>query len=177
MNTNPSASMPVAGAMPDTTQLGGAPRDGDFARLLDAASQPSAHRLHRSLTTSLPAPRQAITMLEPLADGTHTARRGTSAPMAVHEPSAPPSERTGSPLPGSAAPLELGATALKRWSQKSPRDRFVSALFVLAAIWIGMAILGQLMSQFEDHAGLLIILGIGAFLYFTGRARRRGQRS
>jgi phosphopantothenoylcysteine decarboxylase/phosphopantothenate--cysteine ligase len=68
---DPSRASPVAG-LPSTPDLGGAPRDGDFARLLEAASSPAAHRMH--VDASIAA----------VADA---GRRGTAAPgRAPHGP-------------------------------------------------------------------------------------------
>jgi hypothetical protein len=209
MTVHNSVSLPVGGAIPDTTQLGGAPRDGDFARLLDAASQPAAHRLHRTLQNlpqahgSLVATGRAGASAQNTAFGHgssmghgasvehgHGAGQGAGASQGglIAAPStlrtaehhstqgasgAQTDDATALALQAGASTLAAGTTAIKRWSDKPPRDRFISALFVLAALWIGISIFGQLINQFDEHAGLLIVLAIGAFIFFSRRSQRR----
>lgn len=209
MSAAQDMSVAAVGSTLDTTRLGGAPHDGDFARLLQAASQPAAHRLHRTV--------QALPEVEPLPGTAHgtmrahsgagtrdsstlidglfgqsaasaSGHRGTGthamvvsgasrtdvlrAEDAVIEPTRTQPTVTDASLQAGASALQAGSGMLQRWSRKPPKDRAVSALFFVAALWIGLAILGQLATQFEDHAGLLILLGIGAFLFFGRRARR-----
>jgi hypothetical protein len=184
MTVHNSVSLPVGGAIPDTTQLGGAPRDGDFARLLDAASQPAAHRLHRTLQNlpqahgSLVATGRAGTSAQNTGFGHgasvehgHGAGQGAGASQGAS--GAQTDDATALALQAGASTLAAGTTAIKRWSDKPPRDRFISALFVLAALWIGISIFGQLINQFDEHAGLLIVLAIGAFIFFSRRSQRR----
>lgn len=207
MSAAQDMSVAAVGATLDTTRLGGAPHDGDFARLLQAASQPAAHRLHRTVQT-LPeieptagsargtmrahpgtGARDSNTLTDGVFGhasasghsdaGTHAmVPTGASRPVvlraeeAVMEPAGTQPTVTDASLQAGASALQAGSGMLQRWSRKPPKDRAVSALFFVAALWIGLAILGQLVTQFEDHAGLLILLGIGAFLFFGRRARR-----
>ena len=197
MSGTQDMSVSVAGATLDTTRLGGAPRDGDFARLLQAASQPAAHRLHRTMQ-ALPeivsAPPAAQDSLRAPPDSPMRDRsalidglfRPSTQPVAVQgasgghgmvqaTPSRPDLPRADATLQAGTNALQAGSSMLQRWSRKPPKDRAVSALFFFAAVWIGLAILGQLATQFEDHAGLLILLAIGAFMFFGRRARRAQQ--
>jgi hypothetical protein len=97
--------------------------------------------------------------------------------MVVATPSRPDTPRADATLQAGTNALQTGSSMLQRWSRKSPKDRAVGALFFFAAVWIGLAILGQLATQFEDHAGVLILLAIGAFMFFGRRARRAQQTS
>ena len=186
MSGTQDMSVSVAGATLDTTRLGGAPRDGDFARLLQAASQPAAHRLHRTM--------QALPEIVSTPHATREALRAPSDPTVRDRPALidglfGQSAQTGTAQGASEVAhadaamqagtnaLQAGSSMLQRWSRKPPKDRAVSALFFFAAVWIGLAILGQLATQFEDHAGVLILLAIGAFMFFGRRARRAQQTS
>lgn len=199
MSGTQDMSVSIAGATLDTTRLGGAPRDGDFARLLQAASQPAAHRLHRTMQalpeiiSTHPATQDALrapansTLRDrsALIDGLFrpatptVATQGASGGhgMVVATPSRPDTPRADATLQAGTNALQTGSSMLQRWSRKSPKDRAVGALFFFAAVWIGLAILGQLATQFEDHAGVLILLAIGAFMFFGRRARRAQQTS
>ena len=97
--------------------------------------------------------------------------------MVQATPSRPDLPRADATLQAGTNALQAGSSMLQRWSRKSPKDRAVGALFFFAAVWIGLAILGQLATQFEDHAGVLILLAIGAFMFFGRRARRAQQTS
>lgn len=191
-------SVSIAGATLDTTRLGGAPRDGDFARLLQAASQPGAHRLHRTMQAlpeiastphatrdALRAPSDPTVRDRPaLIDGLfgQSAQTGTAQAASGGHAMVPTVSRTevahaDAAMQAGTHALQAGSSMLQRWSRKPPKDRAVSALFFIAALWIGLAILGQLFTQFEDHAGALILLAIGAFMFFGRRARRAQQAS
>jgi hypothetical protein len=198
MSGTQDMSVSVAGATLDTTRLGGAPRDGDFARLLQAASQPAAHRLHRTMQAlpeivstphatreALRAPSDPTVRDRPaLIDGLfgQSAQTGTAQGASGGHAMVPTVSRTevahaDAAMQAGTNALQAGSSMLQRWSRKPPKDRAVSALFFFAAVWIGLAILGQLATQFEDHAGVLILLAIGAFMFFGRRARRAQQTS
>ncbi|MFM1988179.1 MAG: hypothetical protein RJA99_1136 [Pseudomonadota bacterium] len=82
----PSHPVPTAG-LPDSTALGRAPRDGDFARLLEAASAPAAHRLQAAAAEAGRAARAT--------------RFGGAPPQQADGP--PPHEDTPAAAPGAGA--------------------------------------------------------------------------
>jgi hypothetical protein len=152
-------------AIDDTRTMGGAPRDGDFARLLQAASQPAAHRLHAgadSMVTSRTA---------------DPARRLPLAPEAMRPEAEAPRMTPGSMLeqpvaPPAAVRRDITASLLGRWLAMPMRDRVITGLFTLGGIAFVLNILRSAMESADDGFGVLLIFGVIVFFILSARSRK-----
>ena len=149
-------------SMTDTSRLGGAPRNGDFAQLLERASQPDAHRMHAQVAPA--APERALdARSQPVRD----------AQIAV---------RPAQPVPQPTTALDLSAvgdrasSVLKRWSAKPPRERIVTGLIAIGIGWFVINLLSSLVSGADDHLGLLAVAALFIFFVLRQRAGRRSSR-
>jgi hypothetical protein len=189
---------PGAGGGPAT--LGEAPADGDFVRLLEAASRPSAHRLGIDRAAS-PADPEAIATRggrPPGADARPADARSADPVPAPSAPPAPPDTAWGRTATGSTqadagarlpaptaadapdgstgrppSPLSAGHPAPPRPAGRSLRDRLVGVALAIAVLWTLAVALGRAMDAPDDAFGMLVVLGVVAFLVLRGRLRRR----
>lgn len=174
---------------PGSPTLGGAPRDGDFARLLEAASSPAAHRMDPEAVAAAftgesvvrratgTAPYGPPGMVRPLAEREHGAQSDDAAAPAAdgfgHRPQA--TRFGGAPDPSRAAEAAAQAarTVATRWSQRPMRDRVVFGLFALAALFILGSIVSNLLESSADgDLGALLVLALIAFFVLRGFAAR-----
>ena len=182
------SSLPVASPTV-TTGLGEAPRDGDFARLLEAASTPGAHRLEAHLPIGVPGAvpagraaagrraaaaqfgRRAGAPGAAGADASTAGRAGAGDALVETAGGAPVQRRGGSRPPAAASGRSSAAGAPGR----SIRDRVVAVLFVVAGLWIVGAFVAALRDSPGDDLGALLVLALIAFAVLRGwsRARRR----
>lgn len=157
-------------------ELGGAPRDGDFARLLEAASAPSAHRMRVDETLGL----------EDADSRAARAGRFTGSPPAAARTTAPPygtpgmaEGRTRAVPPRAASPGVMpdpsaaAAGAVAAWSRRPLKDRIVLVLFGVAALWILLSILSAAAHDLGDAAGLVVVGAVAVFLVLRSRLRRQ----
>ncbi len=165
-------AVPASTWRPSDPALGDAPRDGDFARLLEAASAPPAHRMR----------------VDPEIDalGATRARRrvpyGSPGMVRDHAPPRP----GGPPAPGvvdGASPPDADAfgAGARRPSRDDARpragrrlrDRVVAVLFAIAGLWILFNVLDAATRPRGDDVGVLIVLAVVAFLVLRAWLRPR----
>jgi hypothetical protein len=210
-------------------ELGGAPRDGDFARLLEAASVPSAHRMRVDETLGLEdadsraaragrftgSPPAAATMGQRPQDprfgggppafeegaasvaarassdadttgfghGAGPAHHGdepaATRPAAPYGPPGMAEGRTRAVPPRTASPGGMPdpsaavAGAVAAWSRRPLKDRIVTVLFGVAALWILLSILSAAADGLGDATGLVVVGAVVAFLVLRNRSRRQ----
>jgi hypothetical protein len=183
-------------------ELGGAPRDGDFARLLEAASAPSAHRMRVDETLGLEdadsraaragrftrAPPSVATTGQPLQDprfggGPPPADEGPASagarPAAPYGPPGMAEGRTRAVPPRAASPNGMPepsaavAGAVAAWSRRPLKDRIVIVLFGVAALWLVLSILSAAAHDLGDATGLVVVGAVVAFLVLRNRSRKR----
>jgi hypothetical protein len=172
--------------------LGAEPRDGDFARLLEAASEPAAHNLRvpaevNRFTGRIAAGRAAAA--GPATGRTDSAfghagagRHPTGAPGEVTRsggtagprPPASPGEVAAADDRSSGLPAPVG-DALAQWSRRSPRDRVVAMIFAFAVLWIVVAVVAGLFQADAPDLGPLFVLAVVAFFVLRNRFRSRGR--
>ena len=168
---------------------GDAPADGDFARLLEAASRPSAHRLGidpalsgvgdgRVAVRSGPWRDRAAPAVDAAAPGIDQDAGDAVPRPAAAQPSVPGGTRDGPGVfgmparsPGPARPSAARSPGL--FAGRSLRERLVGIAVVIAVVWTLAVMLGRAMDAPDDTFGLLIVLGFVAFLVLRGRLRRR----
>ena len=166
-------SGPAAHPVPDT--FGAAPRDGDFARLLEAASSPAAHRMQVDdalrevgVVTRGPGGARRRAPFGPpgmIRDTAGPTDRGAASHAAAGRAAAqPPSPRAAAAGPG-RPPRRL-------------RDRVVSIAFAVAALWIVLSVASSLLHSPGDDLGALLLLGVAAFIVMRAwsRASARARR-
>jgi hypothetical protein len=158
---------------------GDAPPDGDFARLLEAASLPSAHRMSVDPTLAAmvtPDTRIFGTTRRPV--WTSVARAPERAAGAAQQAPAAGDGATGSDAWGRAGAVGRGsdagsgAAARRPWAERPLRDRVVQVLFALAALWIVGGLVSALLESPRDALGGLLVLAAAAFIVLRARARR-----
>ncbi|RPH45008.1 MAG: hypothetical protein EHM87_08100 [Burkholderiales bacterium] len=176
-------------------ELGGAPRDGDFARLLEAASAPAAHRMKVDPSafgvedaTSRAARAGRFTGAPPARDA---GARGTwsdddgDAPPAPARPAAPygppgmaegrtrAAPARGSPSGGNAGPVQSPAGLVAGWARRPLKDRIIIVLFGIAGLWILVSILATAARDHGDATGLILVIAVVVFFVLRGRSRRQ----
>lgn len=177
-----------------TRGLGGEPRDGDFAALLEAASRPAAHRMAVDPTLAAMAvpdtigPAAAWRAPPPPAAAMVTGGWGNGAAgradaqatdaAAASQPPMPEASPLWGP-PGMAegrgrAPLRPAGAATRRpWAERPLRDKVVPVAFGIAGIWMLIVIIvGFLQSPGESIGGLLVLAAI-VFIVLRGLKRSR----
>jgi hypothetical protein len=152
-----------------------APPDGDFARLLEAASLPTAHRMDVDPTLAA--------LVTPDTRVFGTARRPVwGSPGMVREqpaaPDRPPTRPSGARGRAGAEASGPDGTAAPRaarvhWSERPLRDRVVQGLFALAILWILGGFVSALLESPGNALGGLLVLGAAAFIVLRAWARRR----
>ncbi len=172
-------ALPGSTWRPNDPALGAAPADGDFARLLEAASAPAAHRMQvppeiEGWGPTRPARRVPYGPPGMVRDlSTSAARDGHGAatgakPRAGAQPAGPPD------LVGALSRLSAG---VRGWSDRPPRERIVLVAFALVALWVLLGLVDAAVRSATDDPGLLIVLGVVAFFvlrgWFGSRRRRR----
>ena len=158
---------------PGSPQLGGAPPDGDFARLLEAASAPSAHRmtLHPELAAlGAGEPRRALrdalarpAPIRGAAPLPHRAEASAAAPARVGPPTQDPAAAAGA--------VALGIAA--RWWRRPLRDRVIGLVALLGMLWIAAQILEAVLAGPGDQLGALVVIAVIAFIMLRGAFTRR----
>jgi hypothetical protein len=179
-------------------ELGGAPRDGDFARLLEAASAPAAHRMRIDPATlgledaasraaragrfTGTPPVEAATSQPPEDMGRPERAASSAASRPAAAPYGPPGMAEGRTraLPprgaspgGTTEPALALAAAVTGWGRRPLKDRVIAVLFGLAGLWILVSILSAAARDFGDATGLLFVIAVIAFMVLRGRARRQ----
>ncbi|HYF60351.1 MAG TPA: hypothetical protein VEA81_15480 [Burkholderiaceae bacterium] len=151
---------------------GGAPSDGDFARLLEQASSPRAHRLGGG---------------EAAGEGTAPDHgpTGDAAPPSPGEVrggrAAPPDEPVGEgfqPVAGPRRPAPRGGPPkpVRRDASRTLRDRIAPVLVGLALVVIAIGALGDFADAGRDSLGGLAALGIVLFIVLRGLLGGRSRR-
>lgn len=170
----------------DPAALGNAPPDGDFARLLEAASRPAAHRIGPDPARSV----GGIDRLAALRDRIRDAAPAPATDATAHDGDArraeAPSDSRGAPEGEAAGASDRiwgrSATgAVERpaprtaavFAGRSLRERIVGIAVVIVVLWSLAVVLGRAMDTPDDAFGMLIVLGFVAFLVLRGRLRRR----
>jgi hypothetical protein len=175
-------SGPAALAAPDTSGAG--PRDGDFARLLEAASSPAAHRMQVDdalrevgvVARGAGGARRRAPFGPPgmIRDTTRSADHGAAghAEAAQAASGHVASGRVGAP------PSPRAAAAGTDRPARRLRDRVVSIAFALAAFWIVLSVASSLLHSPGDDLGALLLLGVAAFIVMRAwsRASARARR-
>jgi hypothetical protein len=183
----PNAPRAIPGATwrPNDPALGAAPADGDFARLLEAASSPAAHRMRvppeiEGWGPTRPGRRVPYGPPGMVRDLATTAARGG------HEAASGPRPGAGAVSEGShgGPPDLVGALSrlsagVRRWSERPPRERLVLIFIALVALWMLLGVIDAAARSLADDPGLLIVLGVVAFFVLRGwigsRRRRPGD--
>ena len=175
-------SLPASTWRPDDPALGAAPKDGDFARLLEAASAPAAHRMRvppevegwGATRTPRRVPYGPPGMLREHA-GTPVPRGRLPEPMDVPGEGLPQASfgtaaRNG---PGAGvAPPRLPAL-VRGWSGRPLRDRIVAVLFALAGLWVLFGIIDAAARSGGEDLGVLAVLALVTFFVLRGWLRSR----
>jgi hypothetical protein len=156
-------------------ELGGAPRDGDFARLLEAASAPSAHRMRVDETPGLEdadsrAARAGRFSGSPPAPANPAAPYGPPGMAEGRIRTVPPHATSPDGMPDPSAAV---AGAVSAGSRRPLKDRIVAVLFGVAALWLLLTILSAAAHDVGDATGLLVVGAIVAFLVLRNRSRRQ----
>jgi len=172
---------------PGSPTLGGAPSDGDFARLLEAASSPAAHRMDPDAVAAAftgesvvrratgTAPYGPPGMVRPLAEREHDAQSDDApAPDGFgHRPQATRFGGAPDPTRAAEATAQAARAVATRWSERPIRDRVVFGLFALAALFIVGSIVSSLLESSADgDLGTLLVLALIAFFVLRGFASR-----
>ena len=151
---------------------GGAPRAGDFAKLLEAARAPRAHRMQvdpelEAWGSTRARGRGRAPYGPPgMVRDTAPARR----PSPAAEPASAQSRDDAAFGAGAPAPVRRAARA---WSERPLRDRVVMVLFGLAAVSILLNVLEAASRSGGADLGVLLVLGVVAFLVLRSRLRAR----
>lgn len=142
---------------------GDAPRDGDFAKLLEQASRPSAHRM----------------LVDPVASPGNVAsrwRRGSNDPNGRV---AATGEAQADELPTGfgRADAPRGPPGMAEGRTRAPAPRAAGGgwsriVFALIALWVVVAFVGALLESPGDNLGALLMLGVIAWFAWS-RVRRR----
>jgi hypothetical protein len=179
-----------------TRGLGGEPRNGDFASLLEAASRPSAHRMVVDPTLAAMATPDTIgpaaawrTPAPPAApmvtgEWGNSAARSTdpsataaalapeSTPVVGHPPWGPPGMAEGH----SRSPLRsVGMDARRTWAERPLRDKLVPIAFAIAGIWMLVAIVSSILQSPGEGLGGLLLLAAVVFIVLRGLKRSRSR--
>lgn len=181
-------SLPASGWRPADPALGAAPKDGDFARLLEAASAPAAHRMKEppeiegwgSTRARRRVPYGSPGMLREHADADAAASGdrptdpmdipGEGIPQAVRGTAA--GDRSGA----GSTPPRLPAL-VRGWSDRPLRDRIVAVLFGLAGLWVLLGVIDAAARSGGEDLGVLAVLALVAFFVLRGWLRSRRSRT
>ncbi len=179
-------ALPGATWRPNDPALGAAPADGDFARLLEAASSPAAHRMRVPPEVEGWGPTRSGRRV-PYGPPRMVRELATSAARGGHEAAAGPRPGSGAGTdatrggpPDLAGALSSGLRAgVRRWSERPPRERLVLIFIALVALWMLLGVIDAAARSLADDPGLLIVLGVVAFFVLRGwlgsRRRRPGD--
>jgi hypothetical protein len=182
-------ALPTSTWRPHDPALGGAPRDGDFARLLEAASAPRAHRM------------KVDPEVEALGSGTRRRPRapygspgmnwGRALPLPGQSGSGTGEDTgtdgatrldtaagTGNQTAADDATFGAGTSrpprpGVRPWSGRPLRDRVVAILFALAGLWILLNLLDAVTHRGAEDLGPLFVLAVVAFFVLRGWLRGR----
>lgn len=180
-----------------TRELGGEPRDGDFAALLEAASRPAAHRMTVDPTLAAMAvpdtigPAAAWRTPQPPAAPMVTGGWGNSASAradADATEAAPPSDPAmpaGRPPWGPPGMAEgrtraqvrqTGANPTRRpWAERPLRDKLVPIAFAIAGVWMLFSVAATALHSPGEGLGGLILLAAVVFIVLRGLKRSRNR--
>jgi hypothetical protein len=165
---------------PRDPALGDSPRDGDFARLLEAASAPRAHRMRvdPEIEAFGPTrPRRRAPYGPPGMNWGRVPTPGASMPPGADEPGADSAARLPGASPdaggfGAGAPRPARADARPR-PGRALRDRVVAVLFAIAGLWILMNVLDAATHSGGGDLGVLLVLAVVAFFVLRAWLRPR----
>ncbi len=152
-------------AIEDTRTMGGAPRDGDFARLLQAASQPAAHRLHAAADSMVSARTAAPQGRLPAAS--EPRRLDAEAPLMT-----PGSMLQQSVATSPSVRRDISASLLGRWLAMPLRERVITGLFTVGGIAFVLNILSSAIESADDGFGVLLVFAVIVFFIFSARSRK-----
>lgn len=184
-------ALPASTWRPHDPALGGAPRDGDFSRLLEAASSPRAHRMRvdpevealgsdtrRRPRTPYGSPGmnrgRALPVPGRPADGAADDASGAArldTPSGMGDPTAADDATFGA---GTSRPARAGT---RPWSGRRLRDRVFAILFALAGLWILLNVLDSATHRSSEDLGPLVVLAVVAFFVLRGWLRGRRSRT
>jgi hypothetical protein len=185
-------ALPTSTWRPHDPALGGAPRDGDFARLLEAASAPRAHRMkvdpevealglgtRRRARAPYGSPKMNWGRALPLPGRPGGGGGGGAGEDADGAARLDTTADSGNQTAADDAAFGAGASRPARpgarpWSGRRLRDRVVAILFALAGLWILLNVLDAATHRGAEDLGPLVVLAVVAFFVLRGwlRARR-----
>jgi hypothetical protein len=158
---------------PGSPHLGGAPPDGDFARLLEAASAPSAHRMTLlPELAALGAGERRRDLRNALA-GPAPVRRAAAAAHRVEVPAAAAPRGGPSAQDPAAASGAAALDVVARWRRRPLRDRAIGLVALLGVLWIAVQILEAALAGPGDQLGALVVIAVVAFIMLRGAFTRR----
>ena len=183
-------ALPASSRRPGDPSLGAAPKDGDFARLLEAASAPDAHRMavppevegwgatrpRRGTPYGPPGMVRDLAADAAARQPLQETPASTQAPAAVRD--ADRADGSGAaPASGGRRPpfatlprLPLGVAG---GAGRPRRDRVVPVLFALAGLWILLGVIDTAARSGGQDLGVLFVLAVVAFFVVRGWIRSR----
>jgi hypothetical protein len=182
-------ALPTSTWRPHDPALGGAPRDGDFARLLEAASAPRAHRmkvdpeveaLGSVRRTRARAPYGSPGMnwgralpLPGRAGGGTGAEADTGGATRLDTEAAPGNQTAADDATFGAGASRPARRGTRPWSGRPLRDRVVAILFAIGGLWILLNVLDAATHRGAEDLGPLFVLAVVAFFVLRGWLRKR----